>query len=108
MGCRGHGIGLYFFGAHGEFGAHGLSPDFFFFFLVGPQGLLGPQGLSALALADTDAELLPAGAGSAANATAGASMAVLNIKADKVSRNWCLLRRLLLVDRVMGISLSGG
>ena len=106
-GCRGHGIMLYFFGAHGEFGAQGLSPDFFFFFFAGPQGLLGAQGLSAFALADADADgaLLSAGVGPAASATAGASMAVLNIKADRVSRKWCLLGRVLRVDRVMGISL---
>lgn len=57
-------------------GAQGLALDFFFF-LAGPHGLLGPQGL-----ADLLALALPAGAEAwAIAAGAGATKAVATIKA---------------------------
>lgn len=75
------GDAAYFLGAQGFDGAQGLSDPFFFFFLAGPQGLSGPQGLAAFLLslgADT-------GASAAVAALAGATSAVAIISAANVS-----------------------
>jgi hypothetical protein len=70
-------------GAQGLPGAQGLSEDFFFFFLAGPQGFPGAQGfvaaLAALALA--------AGASAAIAAGAAATMALATNSADNLSAN---------------------
>src|SRR5574343_377068 len=69
----------YFLGAHGLAGAHGASAAFFFFFLAGPQGLAGAQGLLCLPLASSlAAGLLAALCASSAGAALASAAATIS------------------------------